>query len=308
MTIKPFHFRLKKISSQEMALLRAIYEYLPATGLKDSFRSGIEETIARHLGEDFSFGLDAVHQEDYSTFLSKLPKSTVMAVLGLTPLRPQAILEIDMPLALLAVERLMGSLGGTPPEPRALTDTEEGVLQYLLLQILSHIHTRCGKDARVHFRLDRFAFQAHEVRDIAKGDDGVAVLIFRVVIGQHTGFIRLVFPNPFVEEGLLNVESPAEARPAEREFRLKNLRRFGYIRTPLWAEIGRTLVIAHDIAQLEKGDVIILDHSDVKLAKGRPSGSVVLRVGEGLHGGIDSVLQVSAKHVSCRITQVHKGD
>ncbi|MFH0800471.1 MAG: hypothetical protein V2A66_09875 [Pseudomonadota bacterium] len=308
MATKPFHFRLKKVSRREQELLRAVHEYLPATGLREGFAKGVGEAIARHVGEEFSFQLSAVHQETYSSFLSKIPQPAVMAVVGLAPLSRGAIVEIDSPLAQLAVERLLGGRTETYPEPRVLSDTEQGVLEYLILQIMAHIHRLCGKDARVHFRFDRFAFGPHEMRDLAGAEDGVAVLTFRVALGSHSGFVRLALPDPFVEEGMLCVEAPGEIRKGERDWRAGQLARFGYIRSPLWAEAGRTTLAASDLAELEDGDVIIFDQSSMVFEDGRPSGSVVLRVGDGLHGGIDAQVAVDDKRVLCSISGIHKGD
>lgn len=308
MRTRPFKFRLKKVSGKEQALIDAIYSFLPSIGLEENFSKGIEESVSSHLNDIFSFRLERLHYVPYSSFLGRLPQTAVMAVLGLAPLSGKAIIELDAPLAILGVERMLGSRSKSLPMPRELTDTEEGVLQFLILQILSHVHSVCGKDASVHFRFDRFAFRSHEVRELAGENDGVAVLVFRIELGRHSGFVRLCLPDPFVEEGLLNVKSHGEENYSAREKLVRGMERFGYVKAPMWAEVGRTTLTGRDLAELEEGDVILFDEAMVMLADGHPSGMAVLRVGMGLQGGIDAEITLKDRKVSCRITGLHKGD
>lgn len=308
MTVKPFHFKLKKVSADEERLLSAVYSYLPANGLEERLQNGVREAVARHVGEDISFRLEALHHEPYSTFLSKLPHPALIAVIGLAPLSNKALLEIDPPLAALAIERILGGEATKVPETREFSDTEQGVLQYLLLQLLAGIHRTCDRDERVHFRMDRLAFSGQELKEIANGEERVAVLIFRVALGRHLGFVRLALPDPFVEEGFLNSVAPGEDRPAEREWLLKLIRKFSYLRFPLWAEVGRTALSIDDLAGIEEGDLILFDQSSIALSKGRPGGMVTLRIGSGMQSGIDAELSADAKKAHCRIEGIHRGE
>jgi len=308
MAISQFRFKLKKVSERERRIVEAIHAFLPATGLREGFFKGIKESVARHVGEAFSIRLEALNYEPYPSYLLRLPSSAVMVVVGMTPLSRRAVLEIDSPLAMMLVERLLGGQGETMPEPRPLSDTEQGVLEYLVLQIMAHIHRLCGKDARVNFRFDRYAFSPHEVRDLADSSDNVAVLVFRAEIGRYCGFIRLALPDPFVEEGILDDESPGDIRASERFWFKRGLERFGYVKTQLWAEAGRATLAPGDIEGLEEGDVVLLDSSTVSLAGKMPVGRVVLRAGNGMHGGLDADMEIEGTHARCTIAGFHRGE
>lgn len=306
MAVIPYHLKLKKVSAKQQRLLDALYEYLPATGVRDRVGPAIIESIARHVGDELSFRLEAVHQEDYASFLSKLADPALVVVFGMAPVNRKALCDIDLPLARLMIDRMLGGQSRSVPEVRSLSDTEEGVLQYLVLQVLSHVHRMCDKDARVHFRFDKFAFQAHQARDLAKSDDGVAVLVFRVAVGHHSGFVRLVFPDPFVEEAFLSTVAPGETRRKELAYRQGQFSRFDFVKVPLWAEVGRSSLTPADLRQLEEGDVILFDHSDVSIASGEPHGRAMLRMGSGLHGGFDIDFSVDDRRVHCKITGINK--
>jgi flagellar motor switch protein FliM len=308
MAIKPYHFKLKKVSERRQNLLKALYSYLPATGVRERFDRGIRDAISRHVGDKCRFRLEAVHEDTYSQFIDKLPEPSLLVVFGMAPLAGKAILEIDFTLAMMLVERMLGGESGSVPDVRELSDTEQGVLQYLILQVLEGVHTSCGKDERVLFRFERFAFHAHEVEELVSGNEGMVTLVYRLNIGRRSGFIRLSLPDPFVEEAFLNVEAPNEIRSEERGYMTRNLRRFRSISFPLWAEAGRVSLTGSEIAQLEEGDIIIFDQSSVSLVDGKPSGQTLLRVGDGRNGGFDAELFGDQKSSKLKILGVHKGD
>ncbi len=307
MTIRPYRFKLKQVSEHEQRLLEALFAYLPATGLRSLFRRGLVQALTREIGVPCALHLETVRQESYEQFLSRLPDPALLAVVGMAPIEAKAILDIDAPLAMTIVERLLGGEGRRVPEPRPLSDTEQGVFEYLLLKAMAEVHDLCGDDARVHFRFERFAMHPHEVRELAAGDEGMALLVFRLQVGERTGFVRLVLPDPFVEGVLLDVEGVEERRPGERAERLQRLRRFGFLRVPLWAEAGRTVLTPAELAQLEEGDVVLFDESLVRLDGGRPTGKCLLRVGAGLAGGYEAELQTDADYARLTLTGVHKG-
>ncbi len=306
MAIAPYQLKLKKISKRHEQLLNAIYSYLPATDFREHFVDGIRSSIERHLGDGFSLRLEAVHHESYSSFIAKLPKHPLIVILGLIPQGSKLLCEIDSTLAMMAVERMLGGHVETMPEPRALSETEQGILQYLFLQLLAQVHRACGMDARVHFRFDRFAFNPDTIAPLADSDTQVAVLVFRAMLGRHSGFVRLIFTDPFVEEGLLNVEAPDELRPLERRHALAQMARFDFVRVSLWAEAGRTTLTGADLKQLEEGDVVLFEQGDLKLSEGL-GGRVILRLGDGERGGLEATLTPGGKRAKCKITGIHKG-
>ncbi len=300
----PFKLNLKKVSERDQRLLAAIYDYLPDTGMRDSFSRGIREVIRKHLGTECSIALEGIRQESYTNFLALIPSVCVTVVIGLEPLASRAILEIDVPLAMLMVEKLLGGHSETYPEPRALSDTEQGVLEYLLLQVMAKLHRAFGGDERIHFRFDRFAFASQDLRALATTGDGVALLIFRVNIGRQSGFVRLALPDPFVEEAMLREAGVFGLCPSESEWVAQQMNRFGFVESSLWAEAGGCVLSHSEMKQLEEGDVILFDHSSTAMREGKPHGRALLRVGDGLCGGIEADLQCDDDSVQCTIQGV----
>ncbi|MFA4873734.1 MAG: hypothetical protein WC956_06220 [bacterium] len=308
MAITHYHLKLKRVSKSEQQLLSALYAYLPDTGLRERFALGLRDAIASHIGEGFSFKLETVEQRPFASFLERMPAHPLVLVIGLVPYESKIICEIDSTLAMMAVERMLGGFVESMPEPRVLSETEQGVLEYLILQTMAHIHAECGKDERVHFRFDRFAASSDQVRGLADPDAKAASLAFRVLLGRHAGFVRLIFPEPFVEEAMLGTETSQALNPAELERMFQGLAEYGFVRVPVWAEAGRTTLAPADLTQIEEGDIILFEQGDMRLAGGGEAGKVILRVGNGMHGGFDAGISLDARRVRATIEGTHKGE
>jgi len=308
MNIKPFHFKLKKVSAQEQRILSALLDFLPKTGMREQFHGAILEALNKHLGTETHYLLEAVQQTTFESFCDQLPDPVLLVVLGIAPREGKVILELDAHLANLFIEKLLGGTSETLPSPKPLSDTEQGVLQYLLLQVLAHLYRLSGEDARLHFRFEKFVFSSKEIKGISSAEQLVAVLNVKMTVGKHDGFIRICFFSPLIEQLYLNVEAKNEMRFAERAFLLERLREFGNISTPVWAEAGSTIITIGDMEGLEVGDVILFDKTELSMSEKRIAGRVILRAGDGTHGGFIADVSLAPKKVQCKIIDVYKGE
>ena len=307
MAHKPYRPKLKKVSRDELRLLDAVWSYLPATGMREGFLDGVRGVLAEEIGEGVSLRLESVVHEPFSKFAAKLPQHPLVAVLGLGPHGGKLLCEVDAELAMLAVERMLGGRAKSIPEPRELSDTEQGVMQYLLAKILSEVHRECRDAERAHFRFERFALTAEEAQTAVDEGTGCAVMAFRVTLGRHAGFVRVILPDPFIEQALMDVEAPGEERVQEQDWRRDAIGRFSYVRTSLWAEAGRTTLAPADLARLEVGDVILLEGGDLALSGGE-MGRAVLRIGEGAIAGLDAEVSLDPDRVRASVSGIHRGD
>ncbi|HPW45440.1 MAG TPA: hypothetical protein PKU96_03615 [bacterium] len=305
MAIRPFKFKLKKITKREGDLVGALYEFLPATGVKENFLSGVIDALESHLGQSVEISMESFHYQRVSEYLPNVADSSVVATFGMNPVHRKALCEIDPLIAIAAVEYL---LGGRPKggAMRKLSETELGVLQYLILQILSSIYRLSGQNPRVHFRFDRFISGSRELAGIADPEDGVAVLIFRIRFSKLAGFFRLILPDPFIEENFLPALPAGKVDAVRGNQFLESVSRYSYVRFPLYAEIGRTELSPADLGSVEEGDVIILDEAYLKHAAESSSGKAVIRFGDGRCGGIESEFEQDGHLLKCKLMGFHE--
>ncbi|MFH1874119.1 MAG: hypothetical protein ABH859_02910 [Pseudomonadota bacterium] len=308
MKIKPFHFKLEKVDPRQQQILEALFDFLPRTGLRNTFNQAITNALSKHLGIKVSHHLETISQEKFDDFVHKLPDLSSVIVLGMPPRTSKVILEIDPSLAAFFISRLLGEDKSEFPLPKQLSDIEQGVLQYLCLQVLSHIYRLCGKDSRVHFKFEKFITTPMELKDVLPAQNLLFILTIKITIGKYDGFIRLALPSPLIEQLYLNVGAKTEAHQIEKDYLLGQLIDFDHIKMSLWAEAGNTTILAGEIKNLEPGDVILFDKTELKLQNNKLSGNIVLRAGNGKHGGFISKIKTDSKQVHCEIVDVYKGE
>lgn len=297
MPFKPFKWNLKKVSMADEHLLDSLFCLLPATAARERIVVEIRKVLMKHLGEKAFFYLESVQTKQYAAFLSERHESAITAQIGMEPIPHKGIIEIDPNLGFLLIERLLGGSGTPSIENRPLTETEKGVIQYLIMQIMAVIWQTMGKAANVHFRFEKFVSDINDIGKIAPGKDTATALIYKVGIGELSGFVKLLFPKAFVEKAILTSKSAED----DGDYFRGRISRYGYIQTTLWAEAGRTFVAPQELVALENGDVILFDDTGVFFADGVLKGEAALRVGGGETGGIKTSVETSGRVVKCTV-------
>jgi flagellar motor switch protein FliM len=268
----------------------------------------IKETILHLTGEKPEFTLEAMHYESFAKYLAKISSKTSLAVFGMNPISGKAVLEVDPALSILAIERLLGGKPKSMPEKRELSDTEQGVFEYLLLQVLAGIYSACNENPKLHFRFDRFVNDQRGLAELAAAEEKVAILVFRVQLGKHSGFVRIVFPNPFMEEAFLDSSIAAGPDDAGYEYYERLLERFDFIKVPVRAEVGKVALTPEELGSIESGDTVLFDESYIEYSDGRVDGRALLRIGAGFSGGLEADLELLGRKASCTLKGLYKGE
>lgn len=308
MTVRPFHFKLASVSRRDCLITDALFTFLPRAGIRHAFQRATTDALTRHIGCPVTYRLEGVAENTAGSFLAALPDPLALIVVGMPPLEAKLFVDCEIRLARLIVEKMLGGERESPTEVAALSDIEQGVLEYLLLQLLAHIHRQCGEHPRVHFRFERFVATAEALRPLAASDVRIVVLTLRVTVGDSEGFVRLGLPHPLIAGAFVDVEGIGEERVAERVALRQRLRRYEYLRLPLWAEAGRATLKPADLGALEVGDVVILDASQVNVEAGKPVGRVILRAGAGHEGGFIADLTLHDQQARCHLVEEYRGE
>jgi len=214
------------------------------------------------------------------------------------------VLEVELVLAHAAVDVLLGG-AGEMVGLRPLTDIEEGVMGYVVLEALK-VLVPALQQAVPRPRLDGVARSVDEVSS-RLGDDGPILAVhLHATLGPHGGMVRLVVPAAVLEAAETGVES------AQRLARLKgdletNAGRLSAVRSWLRAEIGSAEISAQDLASLRVKDVLLLDALSVRPDRGEP-GTAQLRVGLGRAGRAEADVFVEGGRYQARITDIVTGE
>lgn len=283
--IQPFQWSLPTVTQTEVDLLRAIRRFLPHPTRRAEVITHLESTLTRHLGHPVTLRRERVTTCTGETWVRDLPDQGVIAVVGCKPFPQKLLCHIDRRLVALAIHQLLRGAGVPSVTERTAgelelhppTETEQGVLQYLLLQCFAALHAVCGGAARAHFRFERFCLRREEVGQLLPGAEPCGVLTWRVAWGAHTGFVELCIPKPFATQALL--ESLPVTEPEERAALRRRWQRFDWVRTTLWIEGGMSELTPAELTGLEPGDVVLFDECGVRLSAKGIRGEVVVRLG-----------------------------
>lgn len=284
--IKPFHFHLSKVSKKHLQLAEALLEFLPATGARENFHLAIRKALHKYLS-DVGYYLSAIDEIPFKDFFSGLPGTCSVAVLSLEPFKQKAFVEIDPFLSHVVIEKLLGGKGEDVGDLHPLTETEQGVVEFLLLKLLSQIHKLCAEQARLHFRLERMILEPAHLREFAGDENPLVCLKVHVSLLKRSGFINIYLPHPWVLEGFLK-DFPRDKKSYEYAEMKDRLVNFGDQPCELWGALGQTHIPASDLDSLEEGDVVLLDQTGLSHKKGNWNGNVELCVGKGDSGGFQA--------------------
>ncbi len=298
MGYRPVEWHLPQLSKEGWTHHEMIRHFFPDAGLREAALAAIRTVLAKHFGKEIMLYCEDVSSKPFSDIVQQMGENGVIAIMGMPPVTSRLILEIDHDLAGFMVDRLLGGSGTRATEPMPLSETEEGVIQYLIMQSLADLHTACGAAVQWHFRFEKFLRRTSAVVEQLSPRESVVMITWRVGFDTQLGTVRLMIPHAFaVEAGL---RARANTQSAEM---LDQAHRFSDEQIPMWVEAGRCELTPAELASVEPGDVVILDRADVHLQDGLPAGRVHLRAGDGVHGNVICEL-TKERTLRCRVQDV----
>lgn len=306
MSVEPFKWDLKTISQECLESTEALFSFLPATHARDAIVTELRKVLMQHLGNETYFLTEAVDVVPCRRWLSAVSDPSIVAVLGMAPLNSKVLVHIDHVIAHHVIDRLLGGVGDVTPEVRPLTEAEIGVLQYLIMQLLMRLHSICGHDERIHFRFEQILQRSENLIPLVSSKESGVVLTMRLGFADHVGFVRLLFPNPFIAEAMVEPLRGLETRGERRHWKSR-MEAFGDLKASVWAEAGVVTIHPDELQGLEVGDVVLLDESDVRLKNKSVSGDLKLRVGDGQHGWVRAKVDADQEVLHCTIEDIQVG-
>jgi flagellar motor switch protein FliM len=268
----------------------------------------VQEALAARLkdlfGEKVQLFVEHIHLVLASRLRKSLADGAVWAVLAGPPQTPRAVLELDLALAHVVVDRLLGGDGDNIGH-RPLTDIEEGVVSYVMLEALKVLAPALDPGLP---RLRLLGLAKNLVDAVAQlGDERqVAVCTLKVTLGTQVGYVRLLLPAAFLK--LVGAPRLGSARRARRDAEVqKHLRRLSTVKALLRAEIGRAQLLGSELANLRSGDVVVIDDMWARPDQGE-GGRAKLRVGAGQRAIADAELLVESGRFRAKITDFLLGE
>ncbi|MBN1960989.1 MAG: FliM/FliN family flagellar motor switch protein [Deltaproteobacteria bacterium] len=287
-SIRPFTFtNLKRMSRTEVALEATMMNYFGSRPLEAEFYPTLVELLQRYLKEPCNVlppDMKIIARRDIAPMI---PATSCLLVIGAAPSEHKIIVDLDLSLAAFAVERLLGGTGESHRIIRPLTEIEEGVLSFLLLKILSLFHDGMQTGHELALTLDKFSQKLDDVQFLIDSESEYVVLGFRVAVGKRLGYARILIPGSLVTESFGKTIAQSGANSLEQIYMQTILQTLSDTEVSARFEIA-TLPDLHaaDFANLEHGDIIIIENHSLLKTADSIRGELFVRIGAGKNGGL----------------------
>lgn len=304
--VKPFAFsKLEKVPRSQLELVRRLEWMLPDGLLTGEIAEQVREGLRRIFDDDVTLWLDYVHSVSPKALRRIMGDPTFLGVIAPSPHGARGLVELDIVLAHSIIDMLLGAPGESAVA-RPLTEVEQGVLSYVLLETFKAFSPGSAEPGRHRLRLERMVASLDEGMELFADEEAVGVVELKVLIGTSAaGYLRLHLAGSSISAAV-----PPEASEYRRKRRLAriqaNMKRLGGLRALLRAEIGRAELTGGDIAALRPGDVMLVDELTTRADKGE-AGTANLRIGPGRTGRIEATVEVVEGTYRAKIEQVVLG-
>lgn len=290
---------LPRLSREEAGLALQLQALVP-----DEERGRVLEAVRARL-EDVAQEKVRLDVVDVSlvtpeALAQQLTDPALLATLAFSPHLPRAVLEVELGLSHAMVDLLLGGAGETVAL-RALSDIEEGVVSFVLLEALRAVAGVRGTEGDT-IQLEGMLRGAADALALLGQGGPLLVIELRVSVGAQPGHARLVVPFGALPQGLPPLAGEAYAAAVNA-----HLGRLSSLRTELRCSIGRAELTYADLRQLGPGDVVLLEEASARPDLGQ-GGKGWLEVGLGRRFRLEADLALDGRQWMATVTAFHPGE
>ncbi len=245
--------RPSKLSREHIRALQMAYE---------TFARRMTTLLTSSLRQVCQVTITDISQESYDEYITGLENQTLMCPLSLPPLAGTGVVEFSLPVALAAIDHMLGGPGGQQ-SPRTLTDIETTLIRGLLDQLVATLRYSLEPIAPVLPSLGPIEYNPQFVQ-AASATDAVVVGSFEMAIGAESCRLTLCLPLAPLLPRLIAQrprEEVEQSDPATVEAGARKLReRLGDVPLDVAVHFAPIRLSPDRILTLAEGDLITLSH------------------------------------------------
>lgn len=254
--IKPYDFRHpEKLSKEQIRGLQIIQQGV-AGALATSFSGRLRAPVEARLS--------ALERGIYEEYVTQIGTSSIVVNIDMNPLQGYAVAAFGLDVAFGIIDRLLGGKGKRSAKAmnRDLTDIEIALIRHIGMDIARSLIEPWARVTELVPDVTEIA-AGPQVLHAIPPSEFVITAWYEVRFAEQTGGISLCFPLTILEQILpkLTGQSLFENRPNRSlsdEVRVQSEQLLP-MNVLMRAMLGNTRVDASDIANLQPGDVILLD-------------------------------------------------
>jgi flagellar motor switch protein FliM len=251
--VVPYDFRRPtKLSREHVRMLQIAYGTF-ARRLATLLTSGLRQVCQVSLTE--------ISQQSYEEYVTGLESQTLMVPFTAAPLAGTCVLEFSLPVALAAVDYMLGGPGGEQTS-RQLTDIETTLIRSLIGQMTGVLHYSFEPILEITPELGAIEYNPQFVQ-AATATDAMVIGDFELVVGTERSRLTICMPlapllpvlvsqRPRALEG----DDALSAEAATQQMR----ERLGDVPLEVCVEFTTLSISPARILHLTEGDLIVLNH------------------------------------------------
>ncbi len=303
-SVKPFQFKnLPRYSRVQADCLQSISTYLSTRPFEQEFRSHICEILQEALKVPAKLSGVDIQPIEADKVTSILPAESCFVILGAAPGPQKVIVDVDPILVTQAIDRLLGGDGQSEIIRRSLTHVEQGVASFVLLKIIGAFYNGWQSGREVALTLDDFANTREELNAVIEEESDYYLLGLRAGLGDSVGYARILLPANFIQSFAKPVPQSG-GTPEDLAHMRKMIGQLADKEIEMKIEAGRLELSSEDIANLEAGDIIILEHHQLVLGPEGPGGTISAHIGSGRNGKLQGQLVAAEGQLKFAISQI----
>ncbi|OGQ13001.1 MAG: hypothetical protein A2138_23890 [Deltaproteobacteria bacterium RBG_16_71_12] len=289
---------LPRLTREQVRATNALLCHLPQTPFEQGFKARLRGLLEQLVHADIDVWFDGTLALAQGELKRVLAEPTCVAVVGLPPRTDKALLEVDLTIAQMAIDKILGGGAEEVDGQRPLSEIEDGVFSFILLKVLQ----LCAADleeTQLGLRLEAMHGTLASLKERYPTSDPCVCLSFKLFFNQKVGFARIYLPLALMSETLTEV--PPSPGPAQQRALARMLERIDLVRlitAPMVVEVGRIALPVADIEALDTEDIILVEDSELRLEAGEPptlTGRAQCHVGDGAHGVLTGTIVVGER-------------
>ena len=129
--------RLPQVSRLQARVVNTLLTHFPQTPFEKGFKDKLRNAIEPVLHADIDLWFAGIKMLEPGALPLLLADPCCCSILGLVPRTDKALIEVDLPSAQLAIDKLLGGTAEGADAHRPLSEIEEGVFSFVLLKALA---------------------------------------------------------------------------------------------------------------------------------------------------------------------------
>jgi flagellar motor switch protein FliM len=251
---KVYDFRRPdKFSKEHLRSLRILHE---------SFARMLGSSLTSYLSAGVQVRLTMLEQGTYDEYIQSLPTPTVIYIVGLAPLPGQAVVEINMPIARVILDRLLGGNGMPGGKPTGeMTEIEFALLKTIGGFILSSLRDAWSNVVPMRPTMQEPVLSP-ELAQFATLAEATVMLVLEIALFNTTGTLSMCIPYQVLQPIMDSLTAQVWFGSSQRTSDDTNLnlgQEMGEVALPVTVELGKTEMPLSALLKLQPGQVIKLN-------------------------------------------------